>query len=44
MTAVGTDVAVSEPSAFLPITWTRIVLPWSAALTVYSLPLAPTMS
>ena len=44
MTAVGTDVAVSEPSAFLPVTWTRIVLPWSAALAVYSLPVAPAMS
>jgi hypothetical protein len=27
ITALGTDVAVSEPSAFFPVTWTRTVLP-----------------
>ena len=44
MTPLGTDVAVSVPSVFLPVTWTRIVLPWSPDLRVYSLPVAPAMS
>src|SRR5438093_12433586 len=41
MMPVGTEVAVSVPSAFRPVTWTRIVLPWSAAFIVYSSPVAP---
>jgi hypothetical protein len=44
MTALGTDVAVSVPSAFRPVTWTRIALPWSFDLIEYSFPVAPVMS
>jgi len=42
--AVGTDVPTSVPSAFLPVTWIRSVLPWSDAFAVYSVPVAPAMS
>src|SRR5262249_31313523 len=44
MRALGTEVAVSVPSVFLPVTCTRTVFPWSEAFRVYALPVARAMS
>jgi hypothetical protein len=43
-TAVGPDVAVVEPSAFVAITRTRIVLPTSTPRSVYVRSVAPEIS
>src|SRR5437870_3937974 len=42
-TAVGTDVACVEPSAFLAVTRERIVFPTSTPFSVYVLSVAPLM-
>lgn len=42
--AVCADTAVAEPARFVPVTATRIVVPTSAATSVYVCPVAPAMS
>jgi hypothetical protein len=42
-TAVGTDVACAEPSAFVAVTRTRMVLSASGFLSTYVLSVAPPM-
>src|SRR5579862_4372925 len=43
-TAVGTDVALVDPSTFVAVARTRSVFPWSTALRSYVVAVAPEMS